>query len=193
MEFIHFLNKSSSNSIKSDGIKTKNNYQGYGILIYPLIKIDFKAPNPDYILEEKNINSNLSIEERWEVIGALDIRQKKRKVYGAIFNLSSEFWPITVHIDLDSSISKRFAKEFNTLNKNLVICDFEKNLFEVVNSPKFDNYVLETKFKVMSEIGLKSLLECFTKSGGGIWGALSIYCLINKNIEERTIKRIISF
>lgn len=193
MEFIHFIDKSASNNIKSEGIKTQNNYHVYGILIYPLVKIDFKAPNSDYILEEKSINSNLSVEERWEIIGALGLRQKNKKVYGAIFNLSSKFWPITVHIDLDSSISKKFAKEFNTLNSNLVIYDFEKNLFEVVDSFTDDNYVLETKFKVMSEIGLKSLLECFTKSGGGIWGALSIYCLITKNIEERTIKKIISF
>lgn len=70
MEFIHFINKSTLDSIKNKGLQTESHYQGFGIFIYPLMKIDFKAPNEKFALEEREMNFNLSIEESWEGIGA---------------------------------------------------------------------------------------------------------------------------
>ncbi|SKB65174.1 hypothetical protein SAMN05421800_10573 [Chryseobacterium balustinum] len=44
MEFIHFVSKATFDSIKDKELRAENHSQGYGIFIYPLIKIDFKAP-----------------------------------------------------------------------------------------------------------------------------------------------------
>lgn len=192
MEFIHFINTSTLDSIKDKGLRAESHYQGFGIFIYPLIKIDFKAPNEEFVLEEREINSNLSIEESWEGIGALHIRQANGKVFGVVFNLSSEFWPIEIKIDVGSHISKQFASEFDKL-KTDVFYQSNLNLTEVVESISAKKYTLETKFKVISESGLKSLIECYKKSGGGIWEAISVYCLITKNIEAKMLKRIVKF
>lgn len=193
MKFIHFVNKSTLNNIKINGIEAESNYNDSGILIFPLIGINFKSPNLEFLSEEKNANSTLSVTEAWERIGALEIRQNKEKVYGAIFNLNSEFYPIKVNIDISSSIAKNFAKEFNILDRNLVIYDYDKNLSEIVDNISSNKYTIEAKFEVKSEIGLLTLIKCFKKSGGGIWGALSIYCIINKKIEVKMIKEIIRF
>ncbi|WP_139423911.1 hypothetical protein [Chryseobacterium mulctrae] len=56
-----------------------------------MIKIDLKAPNEEFVPEEREMNSNLSIEELWEGIGALHIRQANEKVFGVVFSLSSDF------------------------------------------------------------------------------------------------------
>lgn len=89
MEFIHFANESISNNVKSNGIQVKDNFQGLGILAFPLTKISFKAPNCDYESEENKANLNLSIEQAWEVIGGSEIRQNNEQVYGIVFNLNS--------------------------------------------------------------------------------------------------------
>lgn len=193
MEFIHFISKSTLDSIKNKGLQTESHYQGFGIFIYPLIKIDLKAPNEEFVPEEREMNSNLSIEELWEGIGALHIRQANEKVFGVVFSLSSEFWPMEINIDVRSHISKQFAFEFDKLKTNDVFYQKNLNLTEVVESISATKYTLETKFKVISESGLRSLIECYKKSGGGIWEAISVYCLITKNIEANMIKRIVKF
>lgn len=192
MDFIHFINTSTLESVKDKGLQTEFHYQGFGIFIYPLIKIDFKAPKEEFVIEERKINSNLSIEESWERIGALHIRQANEKVLGVVFNLSSEFWPIEINIDVGSHISKKFASEFDKI-KTDVFYQSNLNLTEVVERISAQRYTIETKFKVISESGLKSLIECYKKSGGGIWEAMSVYCLITKNIEPNMIKRIVKF
>lgn len=193
MEFIHFTNKSTLDKVKYKGFQTESHYQGFGIFIYPFIKIDFKAPNEEFVLEERDMNSNLSIEESWEVIGAGHIRQANEKVFGVIFNLNSEFWPMEINIDVESHISKQFMSEFAKLETNDVFYQSNLNLTEVVESITVNKYIIEMKFAVFSESGLRSLIGCYKKSGGGIWGAFSVYCLITKNIEANMIKRIIKF
>ena len=192
MDFIHFINTSTLDSIKDNGLQTEFHYQGFGIFIYPLIKIDFKAPNEDFVIEKGKINSNLSIEESWETIGVLHIRQANEKVLGVVFSLSSEFWPIEIKIDVGSHKSKKFASEFDKV-KTDVFYQSNLNLTEVVEGISAKKYTLETKFKVISDSGLKSLIGCYKKSGGGIWEAMSVYCLITKNIEASMIKRIVEF
>lgn len=134
MEFIHFINKSTLDSIKNKGLQTESHYQGFGIFIYPLIKIDFKAPNEKFALEEREMNSNLSIEESWGGIGALHIRQSNEKVFGVVFSLSSEFWPMEINIDVGSHIAKQFAIEFDKLKTNDVFYQKNLNLTAVVES-----------------------------------------------------------
>lgn len=193
MEFIHFISKSTLDSIKNKGLQTESHYQGFGIFIYPLIKIDFKAPAPEFVEEENVINYKLSIEESWEAIGASHIRQGNDKVIGLIFNLSPEFWPIEINIDVGSDISKQFATKFDQLKSDEVFYKNNLNLLEVVASISAKKYSIETKFKVLSESGLRSLIECYKNSGGGIWGAISVYCLVTKNIEANMISRIVKF
>ncbi|KUJ60991.1 hypothetical protein AR687_14790 [Flavobacteriaceae bacterium CRH] len=193
MEFIHFVNKSALNIIKNNGIEVESSYRGPVILIFPLIRINFKSPSHAFRLQAIKNNLNLSIVESWERIGALEIRQNNEKVYGAIFSLNAEFYPMKVNIDISSSIAKKFVKKIDMLDSSLVIYDCDKSLSEVVANSSWKKYTIEAKFEVKSEIGLLALLECFKKSGGGIWGALSIYCLISKNIEEKFIKEIVDF
>ena len=193
MEFIHFVSKATFDSIKDKELRAENHSQGYGIFIYPLIKIDFKAPTLEFVAEEKEINCKLTIEESWEAIGASHIRQANEKVIGLVFNLSPEFWPIEINIDVGSDISKQFATKFVQLKSDDVFYKNNLNLMEVVESISAKKYSLETKFKVLSESGLRSLIECYKNSGGGIWGAISVYCLVTKNIEANMISRIVKF
>lgn len=193
MEFIHFVNKLTLDSIKNKGLRTKSHYQGFGIFIYPLIKIDFIAPNEEFFVEEKEINSTLSVEESWEGIGASHIRQANEKVFGVVFNLSSEFWPLEINIDVRSQVSKKFASNFDKLKTDEVFYQSKLNLTEVVENISAKKYTLEAKFNVISESGLRSLIECYKKFDGGIWSAMSVYCLITKNIEAKMIKRIVKF
>lgn len=193
MEFIHFVNKATLDSLKYKELRAESHSQGFGIFIYPLIRIEFKAPNPEFTAQEREINYKLSIEESWEAIGASHIRHENEKVFGLVFNLSPEFWPIEINIDVISDISKKFATKFATLQQDDVFYQNNLNFMDVIESISAKKYTIATKFTVFSESGLRSLIECYKKSGGGIWEAISVYCLITKNIEAKMISRIVKF
>lgn len=98
-----------------------------------------------------------------------------------------------MYIDVDSKISRKFAEEFDKIDGRFVTYNSDKNFLDTVNNIKLNKYILEAEFKAVSETGLISLIECYKKSGGGIWSGFSIYCLVSKNIEAKFIERIVSF
>ena len=78
MKFIHFVETQEVASILNNGIKATDNYHGLGILIYPYIKIPFRASNVDYLAEEIEVNKK-SIEECWAIIATAKLRQERTR------------------------------------------------------------------------------------------------------------------
>ncbi len=193
MEFIYFTERSKTNRIKDYGIELEKNYRGHGILIYPLVNIKFRAHSIEFEEEEEKLNSILSIDETWEKIAALGLRQQLKKVRGFIFELPNENWPIEVHVDIDSKIALNFATKFNTIDQSLVSYYNGLDFLDIINNSEFPKYVMETSFKVNSEEGLKTFIQCFIDSGGGIWGAQSFDCFLSKNIDKSAIIRTIDY
>ena len=58
MKFILFTDKKKLDSILENGIQVNDCYRGKGILVYPEIDIQFRAPNSEseFINEEKEVN-----------------------------------------------------------------------------------------------------------------------------------------
>ncbi|WP_026705031.1 hypothetical protein [Flavobacterium soli] len=190
MEFIHFVETQEVTNILNNGIKATDNYRGLGILIYPYLKIPFRAPTVDYLSEEIEVNKK-SIEECWAIIASAKLRQEKKKITALIFQCELKNWPIEVFIDIDSEIATDFAKAFELIEDDLVSYYNSKNLSEVLKSIEFSNFVLESRFKVYSELGLKLLIDSFTSVNGGIWKAHSFDCMTLNCIDPKSIIKII--
>ncbi len=193
MEFIYFTEKSKNNRINDYGIEIEENYRGNGILIYPLVKIDFKANCIENQKEEKKLNSTLSIDETWEKIATGELRHQKKKIRGFILKLTSENWPMEVYIDVHSNIALDFATNFNTIDQSLVYYYKGLDFLDIVKNYKIPNYVMETSFTVNSEDGLKSLIKCFINAEGGIWDAHSFDCFLSTNIDKNSIIQTVDY
>ena len=186
MNFIHFINKSKLDSVLKNGIKVNDCYHGKGILIYPDKEVSFKTFSFDAeMLDDEKQSNKLTMDKKWEKIGALDLKQNGKTVYGIKIQLSELHWPIRVFIDIQHQIAKKFAKSLGA-NKGIQY-DSHYSLSEVINNIQSERYILEGSFIVKSEIDLTKLIDYLIESGGGIWGANSFDCMIESDIEPNLI------
>lgn len=208
MKFIHFINAETSEHVLGRGIELSPNHRkinetSSGIFCYPLIKIPFKTPveedNEYYIdfkKEEYLLNNSLSIEEAWEVVGALRVtrrNQKVKNVSGVIFEIDNMHWPITVFIDIGHQIGNKFAQILeNSPNIDIIYNDHKNNLQETINNIESKRYVMASApFTVNTEIALLDLIDKLKLAGGGIWKEDSFECMLTKNVSEKRIAKII--
>ncbi len=188
MRFIHFIDKLTTDFILKNGIKVDNCYRGKGILIYPEIEIQFRARSTEkeYLKEEKRVNKLMN-NEKWEAIATLGLRQNKKQVTGIITEIAEFNWPLKVFIDVDASIASKFGKMIDEENISGIKYGAEKSISEVIKGIESPRFVLEALFIVDSPSDLVKLIEMFSKSGGGIWGAHSFDCMIENDINPEFI------
>ncbi len=212
MKFIHFIDVDSKEIVLRDGLSLKPNHRNInqessGIFCYPLIKIPFKTPvlekeyeNINDFLElkkeEELLNTSLSIEESWEVIGASRVTRrdpKVKKVSAVIFELSENHWPLTVYINISHSIGNEFAQLLETdQNEGIVFTGYENNLLKLVKNIRSEKYVLASApFTIDTENNLLKLIDKLILAGGGLWKEDSFECMLTENVSRDNIEGII--
>ncbi|MGH1383528.1 hypothetical protein [Kordia sp.] len=192
MDFIHFIDKSKLNLVLKNGIKVTDCYRGKGILIYPNKEISFKtySSEPELIKDEK-LSNKLSIDKKWEKIGALGLRQNGKTVYGIKVEVPNSCWPLKVFINIQHQIAKEFGKLLDEIDASGIKYLTGETLTEVINRIKSPQFTLEGLFIINSENDLKEFIEIFQKAGGGIWSAHSFDCMIQSDISAKSVKEII--
>lgn len=212
MKFIYFIDTDSKDRVLKDGITLKSNYrhinqESTGIFCYPLIKIPFKTPvlekdyediNDflDFKKEEELLNTSLSIEESWEVIGASRVTRREpkvEKVSVAIFELTEDHWPLTVFINIRDSIGNKLAQLLeNNPKEGIVFEGYENNLLKLVEIIQTERYeIASAPFTVHAENDLISLIDKLTLAGGGLWKEDSFECMLTENIAANNIEKVI--
>jgi len=186
MNFIHFIDSSTLDLVRAKGILVNECYRGKGILVYPDRDINFKtfSSEAEQLLNEEKLNE-LSNDQKWEIIGSLGLKQNGKIVLPVKVRLSDFHWPIKVFIDIHDQVAERFA-ELLKGNKGIRY-DSIYSLSQVINNIKSKNFMIEGKFTVASEVDLTNLVSYFLQSNGGIWGAHSLDCMIESDIQPNFI------
>ncbi|UKN03473.1 hypothetical protein K6119_08095 [Paracrocinitomix mangrovi] len=197
MEFIYFTDQQLLPDKLKNGIAIEDNYRGKGVLFHPLIRIQAIAPAsnefPEFIDDQNRLNNEISIEELWQELGALGLRQHNKKVAGIVFSLDNENWPIKVHIDLRDKVAPILSEKLENSSQKDVKYAHKISLSEAIKNIGSKKYVMESSFHVQSEKGLLGLIEKFEEAGGGVWSAQSIDCTINQKIKPQQILRTVDY
>lgn len=194
MIFTHFTDSKTIKSIRKQGIIPHANYHGFGILLYPDIDLDFRFySSDDEVLQEEKILNELEMDRKWEVIGALGLRREGKSATAIKLISSEAFWPMTVFINLHHGIAGEFQKNLDGNQSNDIQYLGTQTLAKTIANLTQDRYVLESKFRVNTEVGLKKLIDCFIKSEGGLRGAHSFDCMIETAIEPALIEQFIEY
>lgn len=194
MNFIHFIDKSRLDSVLKNGIIVNDCYRGNGILIYPENEINFRNYSSEQEMIESEKQSNmLALNEKWERIGALGLRQNKKEVIGIKVQSSNSYWPIEVFIDIKHEIASEFGKLLDEKAVGGIKYSTGDTLSDVIKRIESPRFVLEGSFIVEAENDLKELMEIFQNAGGGIWRAHSFDCMIKTNISPESILEIIEY
>ena len=194
MKFILFTDKKKLDSILENGIQVNDCYRGKGILVYPEIDIQFRAPNSEseFINEEKEVNK-ISIYEKWEAIGALGLKQNGKSICALKVELTDKHWPLKVFIDIRHQIAKEFGELLDKNELPGVKYSTGDKLSEIIQTIESKRFVLESSFIVNTEKDLRQLIEIFQKSGGGVWGAHSLDCIVESDIPANSIDETINY
>lgn len=211
MKFIHFIDAASKEIVLREGLSLKPNHrkinkESSGIFCYPLVKIPFKIPGTEkeyddindfltFKKEEELLNTSLSIEESWEVIGASRVTRrdpKVKKVAAAIFELNKDHWPITVFINIRHTIGNKFAQILESnQNTGIVFKGYENNLMQLVNNIQHERYVIASApFSVDTESDLLNFIDKLILVGGGLWKEDSFECMLTECVRRENIERI---
>ena len=188
MNFIHFIDKLNLNSVINNGIIVNDCYRGKGILIYPYKTIKFRTHDFEKELINKERENNLlSIYEKWEIVGALKLRQDSKDVIGIKIKLPNSYWPIKVFINIHNHIIAKFTELLDKAKLDGIEYLSNSTLSETRNKIQSSKYILEGVFLVKSNADLLELINLFERAGGGIWGAHSFDCMIEANIQPELI------
>lgn len=194
MIFTHFTDSRNVKSIRKQGIKPHENYHGFGILLYPDINLDFRFLTSDVeVMNEEKFLNELDMDRKWEVNGALGLRQEGKNVTAIKLKSCEAFWPMKVFIDLPNGIAIEFQKNLDGIQSDDIQYLGTQSLAMTIANIKYERYVLESKFRVNTEEGLKEIIDCFIRAEGGLRGAHSFDCMIETDIESGIIEQFIEY
>ena len=191
MKFIHFIDRETLLLVNSEGLRPYEGYQGHhGIELYPDRPILFMESGEDkeYDAWVRYFNQKTTKEEKWFRLGGLRLLQNEKEALGLRVELTEDYFPLKIFLDVRHQFSHQFADRLNEANRPGILFNGKYNdLKKLLLEMKIERYVMDASFMLDTPEDLEFFMDLVDEIGAASAGAYSLRCLTPKYIPASAI------